>query len=64
MLFIHNRLIPPRHRAIHVRSSKRTGALAVKLGMTSDWDAWGKKIALTVLQVSDDFVCVCVCVYV
>lgn len=29
---------------------KRCGAIGIKVGMTSVWDKWGKKFALTVIQ--------------
>lgn len=32
--------------------SRRVGVLALKAGMTSDWDKWGVRHALTVLRVS------------
>lgn len=32
--------------------SRRTGAIGFKVGMTSLWDRWGKRIALTVVQVT------------
>jgi len=33
------------------KDSQRVGALAVKLGMTSDWNEWGVRYPLTILQV-------------
>lgn len=35
------------------QKSIRTGLLGVKLGMISDWDKWGVRFPLTVLQVQD-----------
>jgi large subunit ribosomal protein L3 len=35
------------------RTSLRTGILAMKAGMTADWDSWGVRRALTVLKVED-----------
>ena len=35
-------------------SSVRTGALAIKKGMMSYWDSWGKRHPVTILHVKDE----------
>ncbi len=42
---------------------RRTGAIAVKVGMTQEWDQWGVRLPLTVLWLDDCQVCRPVCRY-
>lgn len=35
------------------QQERRCGVLATKIGMTADWDKWGRRIPLTALQIMD-----------
>lgn len=38
--------------------TRRTGVVAVKVGMTQEWDNWGRRLPLTVLWVDGCKVCI------
>jgi hypothetical protein len=46
-------LAPPLEARPLAPESRRAGVLAVKAGMTQDWDEWGARVPLTVLWVDD-----------
>lgn len=47
------RLVPPLEEREFTAESLRTGVLAVKVGMTQDWDSHGAVLPLTMLWIDD-----------
>lgn len=42
-----------KHENGYCQAERRCGVLATKIGMTADWDKWGRRIPLTALQIQD-----------